>query len=435
MNIKDKILSDIKKNTKKLVDIFDRKGEYFKIFNLMNSTSKNTANFKDYSAGMFENFEYDIYSEKHNHDRFILDVNNITNNLPENCNVIFCVNGCFSKKYTKVISNNLNAISTADVLDKNHSKIDKKFEKNYEDAKNQLSILNNLVDDDGIFINISSDSIIEEPIYILNVITELDKSYFINTHKVIEVGRNSSANISEINLVYSNFDTICSELLSFKLEENANVKYSKMYLSNKSTNSKISYIESCGYEIGKNASLDMNTINLGTSFNKNDTFAILNGINSNINYSFFSNTNEDKVVDLKTTIYHNAPNTFSNQLIKVVANDTSKVYFDGKIIIENTADNSIATQNSKAMLIADNAKVQLQPQLEIYNDNVKAAHGSGIGNLDNDILFYLKSRGIDGDMAKKILLIAFATDVINQSEIFGYYKDLAVSEIIENVKL
>jgi Fe-S cluster assembly protein SufD len=432
MNIKEKILSEIEKNTKNILGIFAFEDEYLKIFNKMNTISKDFENFKIYPDEIFEDFKYEIYTEEYN-PNIEINTEHLINKIPDNCNVIFSINGYFSKECVKIISKNLNVVDIASIVNTDYYKVEKQLLNFYRENEDQFSILNSLLARDGVYINIAPNTIINEPIYIINIITELNKNYFINSHKLIKVDTNSFANIIEINLVYSKFDTICSELFLLHLEENANIKYSKIHFGNKLPNNKISYIENCNYKIDKNANLDINTINLGTSFNKNDISVKLESNNSNINHSFFAITTEDKIIDLKTKIFHNAPNSQSNQLIKVIANDTSQIYFDGKIIIENGAENSTATQISKAILMSDDAKVQFQPQLEIYNEDVKATHGSAVGNLDDNLLFYLKSRVIDNDIEKKTLLMAFAIDIINQSMAFDYLKDYAISEIIENV--
>ena len=436
MNIKQKILSEINKNKEKILGVFAFKDEYLKIFNKMDSISKDLENFKIYPEGLFEDFDYEIYTDE-NKDCFSISAmtdNNIS--IPDDANIIYCINGLFSKKNTRLISDDIEVINIDSIPSNEYYGIERQFIKFYDENENQLSILNSLLAKDGLCINIAPNANIAHPIYLINIVNDLQKNYFINSRKLIKAGENSFANIIEVNLTYSNYNTIYSELFLLCLEGNSNVNYSKMFLNNHNidNSSKISYIKNCGYSVNKNANLNINTITVASAYNKNNTFIKLEDANASLSHSFLGITTDNRIIDLKTTIYHKAPNTQSNQLIKAVANDNSKMYFDGKIIIENDSENVSTNQNSKAILISNEAEIKIQPQLEIHNDNIKASHGSAIGNLDNDLLFYLQSRGIDNDIAKKLLLIAFASDIISKSKVSEDFKNYAINEIENAIK-
>jgi Fe-S cluster assembly protein SufD len=110
------------------------------------------------------------------------------------------------------------------------------------------------------------------------------------------------------------------------------------------------------------------------------------------------------------------PNAQSNQLYKNIADDKSTVLFNGFILVEPNAQKTDAYQNSKNILLNDNATIFARPQLEIYADDVKCSHGSSTGALNEDALFYLKARGIDEQTAQKLLLKAFYADIIESIE-------------------
>lgn len=432
MNIKEKILTEINKNEQNIFGLFAFLDEYTRIFSKMDSIEQDNEYFKVYPKNFFEDFNYEIYKEDYNIAiNNLKNIENILTGIPENANIIFSINGYYSEQHSKIISKNIDIINITNKSNNDYFEEKKQFvDLYYGENENQLSILNNLLSKNGIYINIAPNSIIAEPIYLLNVITELYDNYFINSKKIIKVEKNSKINVIEIGSIFSKFNTIYSELCSIDLKENANVNYSKLHSNTNNITNKTTYFENYNYKLDKNSNLNINTIALGRDYNKNDTLIKLEGDNATLNDSYFILTNNDKIVDLKTTIYHKAQNTTSNQLVKAVANGNSKIYFDGKIIIKDNTEQSSAMQNSKAILLSDNAKVQFQPQLEIYNDDIKAKHGSAIGNLDADLLFYLKTRGIDEDIAKKLLLVAFANDIINESYINDEFKNNIVNLII-----
>lgn len=117
-------------------------------------------------------------------------------------------------------------------------------------------------------------------------------------------------------------------------------------------------------------------------------------------------------INLNIQVNHLASKTKSSQIIKGIATDKSKVFFNGNIYIDNKAQKSDGFQNHRSVLLSDDALVQAVPALEIYADDVKCAHGSATGPLDKNALFYLLSRGITEKMAKKMLLESFIFDMV-----------------------
>jgi Fe-S cluster assembly protein SufD len=119
-------------------------------------------------------------------------------------------------------------------------------------------------------------------------------------------------------------------------------------------------------------------------------------------------------IDHNTEIEHAEPKTISTQLYKGIYSERSRGIFAGKILIQQDAQESVASQLSKNILIGDLAEVNTLPRLEVNADDVKAAHGATIGQLSDDELFYLRSRAIDRESAEKILAQAFCNDILNQ---------------------
>ena len=111
------------------------------------------------------------------------------------------------------------------------------------------------------------------------------------------------------------------------------------------------------------------------------------------------------------------PNCESNELYKGIASGKSSGTFNGKIFVRKDAQKTNAYQSSKNILLSDDATINTKPQLEIYADDVKCSHGTSTGKIDTDALFYLKARGIGEESARKLLLQAFAEEVIEKIEV------------------
>ena len=157
-----------------------------------------------------------------------------------------------------------------------------------------------------------------------------------------------------------------------------------------------------------------------------------NEINCNLNENYSSafingiiNINENKHHEIKTNINHLSENTKSYQLIKSVLNDQSNAAYQGKIFVEKEAQKTDGYQLSRALLLDQNTEFNAKPELEIYADDVKCSHGSTSGNLDQNAIFYLMSRGIGYLEAKKLLIDGFINDVIEKitnEEVKNYIK-------------
>ncbi|MGL5888270.1 MAG: SufD family Fe-S cluster assembly protein, partial [Bacteroidia bacterium] len=110
---------------------------------------------------------------------------------------------------------------------------------------------------------------------------------------------------------------------------------------------------------------------------------------------------------------HQVPNCMSNELYKGVMNGRSNAVFNGKIFVRRDAQKTNAFQNNKNILLSDDSSINTKPQLEIYADDVKCSHGTSTGRMDDDALFYLRARGIGEESARKLLVRAFAEEVVN----------------------
>ena len=122
----------------------------------------------------------------------------------------------------------------------------------------------------------------------------------------------------------------------------------------------------------------------------------------------------DGHVDNHTTVNHKVANCYSNEIYKGILDDTAKGVFNGKIFVQPDAQKTNAFQSNKNILLTDTASVNTKPQLEIWADDVSCSHGCTTGQLDEEQLFYLRSRGINYSSARAMLLHAFVNDVIDK---------------------
>jgi Fe-S cluster assembly protein SufD len=158
-------------------------------------------------------------------------------------------------------------------------------------------------------------------------------------------------------------------------------------------------------------------VTLGGALVRNDVHAILGGEGSECNLNGLYLTEGDQHIDNHTEIDHAQPRASSRELYKGILRGRARGVFNGKIIVRKAAQKTDARQTNKNLLLSKHAVVNSKPQLEIYADDVKCSHGSTIGQLDRDALFYLRARGIGADEARTLLSYGFAAEILGRMKI------------------
>lgn len=171
-------------------------------------------------------------------------------------------------------------------------------------------------------------------------------------------------------------------------------------------------IEDCGVTVARGGAYRLHCANLGSELARLDLHIVLNGERAEAHLSGMTVLNGTAHADVTTHIDHAAGNTQSTQLFKHVAGGKSRAVYQGKITVREGADGSDSRQTAKALLLDVGAEADLKPELEIFADDVKCAHGAAVGDLDAESLFYLRSRGIPEDEARRLLIRAFLEEAL-----------------------
>jgi Fe-S cluster assembly protein SufD len=157
-----------------------------------------------------------------------------------------------------------------------------------------------------------------------------------------------------------------------------------------------------------------NVVSLGGSIVRNNITARFDAEGAECILNGLSLGRGTQVVDNHTVIDHATPHCASHELYKSILDGESKGVFNGKVFVRKDAQKTDAKQTNKTLLLSDDATMNTKPQLEIFADDVKCTHGATIGQLDDEQIFYLRSRGIGLDAARDLLTSAFAGDVVNR---------------------
>ena len=289
-------------------------------------------------------------------------------------------------------------------------------------SKNSLVSLNNAFKFHYIKLTIKENYSLNKPLIIYNVTNNKLKSNTINQRVDFILKKNSS--IKLINLFDDNStNNFININYQFKIEKDAILKN---YIVDHKLNSNIRYFFN-NINLEHNSIAETFIFSVGSKFIKNEINCNLNDQYSSAFINGIINLTDDQHHEIKTNINHLAENTKSYQLIKSVLNDSSKGVYQGKIFVNSKAQKTDGYQLSKALLLNENTEFNAKPELEIYADDVKCSHGSTSGNLDEDSIFYLMSRGLNYKQSRKLLINGFLLDVVEK------ITDLEIKNLIKNI--
>ena len=225
-------------------------------------------------------------------------------------------------------------------------------------------------------INLEDDTSMD----VVNISNENEKNNFLNFRQKINIGKNS---------ILKNY--------SLDIKPTSNVKYSFKDI-----------------DLDKNSHLEYFILSKGSKFVKHDINCSLNNNHGSVAINGIIDLDNKKHHEIKTAINHNEENCKSYQLIKSVLNENSKGVYQGKIYVNSKAQKTDGYQLSRALLLNDDVEFNAKPELEIYADDVKCSHGSTSGNIDENSIFYLMSRGLSHTQSKKLLTNGFLNEAVEK---------------------
>ncbi|MBQ9312443.1 MAG: Fe-S cluster assembly protein SufD [Bacteroidales bacterium] len=258
---------------------------------------------------------------------------------------------------------------------------------------------------------VKDNTIIDKPLQIINLMDGSKTETESNTTVVL--GENAQATLLYCDDSLPKGECSANHKLNIRLKDSSCFAFYKLENVNNNTSINSNVIFSLEKEsklssffISLNGGKLKNTIEV--NFTKDYAEADINGL-----YLM----DREQSIDNNVKIIHKTNNCKSNQLFKGILDDEAKANFVGHILVDYDAKNNIATQTNNNILLTDKAKVNTQPVLEIYNDDVQCSHGATTGQLDEMALYYLRSRGISERTAKMLLLKAFCHSVLQKSNI------------------
>ena len=278
---------------------------------------------------------------------------------------------------------------------------------------NGLAALNTAFIQSGVFLWIPKNVKVETPIQITFVTDAGDSSSASFPRLLVVAEENSSATLIESFVSTREQQYFTNAIAEVVLKEGARLEHYRMQ---RESNDGF-HVSITSAELGRSSSYDATSINLGGRLSRHDISVVMDheGAECWVDGLYLVGANQH--TDTHSVIDHKQPHCTSHQLYKGILDGNGRAVFNGKIFVREGAQKTDAMQTNKNLLLSDQARIDTKPQLEIYADDVKCAHGAAVGQIDEEELFYLQARGINPELGRELLTYGFAEEVIGKIKI------------------
>lgn len=273
--------------------------------------------------------------------------------------------------------------------------------------------LNTVFLEDGALVWIPAGEILDEPIYLIYVAVDADAPVLSCPRNLVVFEAGSQARVVESYIGLSKkayFNNAVTEIVG---KENSTIDYYRLQRESDSA----FHVARVVAHLSRSCSFTSQNITLGGALVRNDLTAVLDGEGAECTLNGLYLVEGQEHVDNYTRIDHLKPHGTSTELYKGILSGKGRAVFNGQIVVHKDAQKTDARQVNRNLLLSEGAVVNTKPQLEIHADDVRCSHGSTIGQLDRDALFYLRSRGLGLGAARRLLSYAFASDVVGRVKI------------------
>ncbi|HEY0048028.1 MAG TPA: Fe-S cluster assembly protein SufD [Pyrinomonadaceae bacterium] len=324
--------------------------------------------------------------------------------------VLVFVNGKFDKSLS-----NLSALGGAAALSFPEAAGSERFSEIFKTKlanqvdfdKNGFTALNTAFIDEGAFLFVPKAAKVETPIQFL-FLTEDGK---ISLPRVLIVAENfSEATIIETYVRSEEASYLTNAVVEISLADEAKIKHYRVQRESHAA----FHIGTSAAEIRRGSIYDATNITLGARLSRHDVSVKFLTTGGEAFVDGLYMVGGEQHADTHSVIDHQLPNCVSHQTYKGIVDGKARAVFNGKVFVRENASGTDAQQSNKNLLLSNDARVDTKPQLEIFNDDVKCSHGATVGQLEEEELFYLLSRGLNESLARNLLTYGFAEEIVNK---------------------
>jgi len=322
-------------------------------------------------------------------------------------NLLVFINGHFSASHSYIIDDDIYIASLATAL-KEKSKLINNYLGRQVSLENSITALNTVMHQDGIVIVLDKNTKTKHPIELL-FLHHKDNNSMQHLRNLIIADQGAEATIIEQHHALDDTEYLKTMVTEIDSNPNSHLNYYKVqYESKRATG-----LSQLDIHQHQDSTFKYTSLDLGGKLIRNDINVKLLSKNAYCQLDGLYIAKNKQHIDNHTLIEHQSPYSQSQENFKGIIDDKARAVFNGRVIVHEGAIKTDASQNNANLLLTNEAEVDTKPQLEIFNDDVKCAHGATVGQLDENALFYLYSRGISPKEAKTLLTFGFAKTIID----------------------
>jgi Fe-S cluster assembly protein SufD len=325
-------------------------------------------------------------------------------------NLVF-VDGKFSKTLSTApgTAGNVRVASLAEVVRNDGRAVEHHLGKHATFEEDGFTALNTAFLSDGAFVEVSGGRETGATVHLVFVTTERALPRVTHPRTLVVAGPNAALTLVETYVGRSDAQYFTNAVTEIVTEEGANIEHYRLLLESPSA----FHVGTSRVTLGRDSTFSSASFAMGTALARNDFQVLLDAPGSSCFLNGLYLTSTGQHIDNLINIDHAKPHTTSRLLYKGILGGKSKAVFGGQVLVRKDAQKTDAQQTDKNLLLSDQAEVDSKPSLLIYADDVKCSHGATAGHMDETTLFYLRSRGLDLETASRMLVHAFASEIID----------------------
>lgn len=341
----------------------------------------------------------------------VADIERLT--VPAEDRFVF-VNGHFEPSLSSVkVPANVRAVSLAQARSSDRQMLEKHLARSVKGTETAFTALNTAFLMDGLYLHVPAGVEIAEPIILVYVADRSAGDMVVHPRNLIVLDERAAAKVVEFYVTSDGNGYLTNAVTEIVLGKRARLEHDKVQVEALSAyHLAVTHVAQSRESVYRS-----NNFALGGKLVRNELTSGMNDERCECTFNGLSVGTGEQLIDNHTTIDHAKPNCNSWEVYKTVLSGRSRGVFNGKIFVRKDAQETDAKQTNKTLLLSDEATIDTKPQLEIFADDVKCTHGATVGQLDEQQVFYLRSRGISEHDARDILTFAFADEVVGHVSI------------------
>ncbi len=326
----------------------------------------------------------------------------------EDSYTVVMINGRFSAEHSNLegLADQVSILSMADALEQQPELLEQYFARSVSNEEHSFVAFNTAWFSDGLFVHVNRKQVLEKPIQLLHIVTQAE--LLATTRNIVVLDEMAEANVVE-TFVGVDEAYLSAAVTEVFVEKNAQLSLYKM----QNEGDKAYHFGGTYVKQARDSRFKHHNFAFGSLLARNDIHTDLDeAAECDLNGLYLGIKRQH--IDNHTRINHNQPHAVSRELYKGVLNQRARGVFQGRVVVVEDAQKTDSEMNNRNLLLSNDAEVDTKPQLEIYADDVKCAHGVTVGQLDEKSIFYLQSRSVDEETARNMLTFAFANEMINK---------------------